>query len=122
MTKTKGDTHDHRSDIDLNEQSDADDERTIAALREGLHTLERLIPASMPSQTWLLQQIKERKAYNRKWLIRDLIVFVLVAVVILSLLITATVRIPSLFMVMQLASFVIAPLVLMTLQRKRVKG
>jgi hypothetical protein len=99
-----------------------DDERSVVVLNKALESLDSGIPLLTPSGSWFQQQIMIRQAENRKQLMCDMIVFGLVAVAILSALISVAQQEPSAFLMVQMVSLVIAPIILVLLPRKRVKA
>jgi len=98
-----------------------DDERTVEALYKALDSLDSHIPLLTPDSEWFQQQIQIRQAENRKGLLRELFVFILVALVIMLVLISVALQQPSVFLMVQLISLVIAPIVLVMLSRKQVE-
>jgi hypothetical protein len=97
-----------------------EDEQTIEALRVGWEQLDRQTPIYTPRQAWFADQIAERKKRNRRLLVRDLTLFGVTAVVVLSALMAAVVKMPAVFLYAQTLSLVIAPLALLSGRRKRV--
>jgi hypothetical protein len=108
----------YKDDTGLSEE----DAETIRLLRDGLDCLESLAPVFEPAPHWFEAQIEEHAARIRKRFVRDLAIFLSVAVVVLFGLAAAILKVPAAFIVLQAAALLAAPLVALRLYRKRVKS
>jgi Flp pilus assembly protein TadB len=108
--------------FETDEQLDVDEEKITAALHEGWDRLDNHIQAFTPELDWFQQQIQQRQVGNRKRLVLELGLFVIVAVILLSLFISLTVWAPAIFLIIQLIAVLIVPFVLVSLLRKRVEA
>ncbi|WP_240414242.1 YxlC family protein [Paenibacillus periandrae] len=104
------------------EQFDVDEGKLTAALHEGWDRLDNYIQASTPELDWFQQQIQLRQAANRKRMVLELGLFVIIAIVLLSVFISLTLWTPAIFLIIQLISVLIVPFVLVSLLRKRVEA
>ncbi|NHN29992.1 YxlC family protein [Paenibacillus agricola] len=111
----------HRNHLsDVPAELSQDDQRTVSVLHNALDSLDSHIPIMTPSSEWFQQQILLRQAQRSKRLLRELFMFVFVAIGLLSAFISAALQEPSLFLLVQLASLIIAPIVIVLLPRKQV--
>ncbi|MEK3914089.1 YxlC family protein [Paenibacillus sp. FSL H7-0331] len=122
MKKSETDNHHQRSNTDIDKLLDVEDEAITAALREGWDGLDQHIHVFTPELDWFQQQIQQRQAVNRKRLVLELGLFVIIAVILLSLFISLTLWAPAIFLIIQLIAVLIVPFVLVTLLRKRVEA
>jgi hypothetical protein len=94
---------------------------TVQLLRTGLEELDGFVPVMEPKLQWLEAQIEEHQSLMRRRFIRDMTVFIGVALLIIFVLISTLFRLPALFIALQAAALLAPPIFLLTLKRKRVK-
>lgn len=103
------------------DNSPVGDEELIGMLRSGLDTLDRTVPVVPPEQHRLALQLEEHEAALRKSFIRELAMFITVAVLVLAGMVAAVWRVPVLFVILQTISVLAVPAFLLSQRRKRVK-
>ncbi|MFF2446291.1 YxlC family protein [Neobacillus sp. NPDC058068] len=84
-----------------NEQLDKQDSAAIHELQEGLHHLDQF-PVYTPDLSWFEQRVAAEKQQIRKKLIRDLSIFLIIALIILTGIIVSLFQMPVVFMFLQL--------------------
>lgn len=99
-----------------------EDRETIVLLNEGLERLDEWVPVLEPKTQWLELQLAEHAAALRKRFIRDLLLFLLVAAVVLTGLVAALLKLPAVFIGIQGAVLLACPILLLMKERKRVNS
>jgi hypothetical protein len=99
-------------------EEDAD---TIMLLRAGLEKLDVLVPVIDPDPRWLEANLVEHGKEIRRRFIRDLVLFLMMALLILTGLAAALLRLPMVFFALQGVAWLAAPAVLLANRRKRVR-
>lgn len=98
-----------------------EDELTAKQLKDGLEKLDQWNPVSTPNLQWFQQNIELEKKGIQKKQRRDLLVFISVAVFILSFVIAVIYHQPILFLYFQLVGIILLPFALKE-TRKRVSN
>lgn len=101
-----------------NAKLDDEDELTVKQLRDGLEKLDQWNPVSTPNLQWFQQNIELEKKRIRKKQWKDLLMFVSVAVFVLSIVIAVVYREPILFLYFQLVGIILLPLALNKTRKK----
>jgi hypothetical protein len=86
-----------------NEQLDKQDSAAIHELQEGLHHLDHF-PVYSPDLSWFEQRVAAEKQQIRKKLIRDLSIFLIIALIIITGIIVSLFQMPVLFIFLQLVT------------------
>lgn len=94
---------------------------TVQLLRAGLEELDEIVPVMEPKLQWLEAQIEEHQSFMRRRFVRDLTLFIGVALLIIFVLVSSLFRLPALFIALQAAALLAPPIFLLTSKRKRVK-
>lgn len=89
-----------------------EDELTVKQLKDGLDKLDQWNPVSAPDIQWIEQQIELEKKRIRKKQWKDLLTFIAVAILVLSVMIAVVYREPILFVYIQLAGLLLLPFAL----------
>jgi len=105
--------------LDDTSASDQDSDE-IQQLKVALDELEQAIPVMTPNIQWFEQQVIEQRKMLKRRFIRDLSLFIILALVVLTLSFAAYNAIPQLFMLMQLVPFLVIPFYVVQKARKRV--
>lgn len=99
------------------------DEELLERLRLGLDSLDRSFPVQQPDPEWLALRLTEHAQIIRKCLIRDIMLFVAVALLILAVMAGILLKLPVLFIAIQVLSGLVIPAALLVrLQWRRVKN
>ncbi|HEY2420353.1 MAG TPA: YxlC family protein [Neobacillus sp.] len=83
------------------EQQNKSDLDAIHSIQEGLNLVDQF-PVYTPDLSWFEQMVLAKKQQDRKNLIRDLLVFLLVAVLIISGIIVSLYNMPMVFIYLQI--------------------
>ncbi|MDX8047336.1 YxlC family protein [Gracilibacillus sp. S3-1-1] len=102
------------SDIKL----DDEDELTVNQLIDGLEKLDEWNPVSTPNLQWFQANVELEKKRIRKKQWKDLLTFISVAVLALSVVIAVVYRQPILFLYFQLVGIILLPLALNKTRKK----
>lgn len=97
---------------------DDEDELTVKQIKDGLEKLDEWHPGSAPNLQWFQESVETEKKRIRKKLWKDLLAFIAVAVLVLSVVIAVVYRQPVLYLYLQLAGIVLLPFVLNTTRKK----
>jgi len=97
---------------------DDEDELTVKHLRDGLEKLDQWNPVSTPNLQWFQQNVELEKKRIRKKQWKDLLLFISVAVLVLTVVIAAVYRQPILFLYFQLVGIILLPLALNKTRKK----
>jgi hypothetical protein len=102
--------------------SQQSEQELIGDLQSALDCLDDLAPAAAePQLAWITAQLEEHRTVMRRRLIRDLALFVVFALALLTGVACILLKLPALFIIMQIVSFVAIPIVLFKNQWKRVR-
>lgn len=104
-----------------NEQQNKTDLDAIHALQEGLNIIDEF-PVYTPELQWFEQMVLVEKHKNRKKLLRDLFVFLLVALLIISGIIVSLYHMPAVFIFLQIITTVFIALYTSVRFVKKVKN
>lgn len=88
------------------------DEETVKQLVDGLEKLDQWNPVSTPNLQWFQQNVELEKKRIRKKLWKDLLTFILFAVLLFSVMIAVVYHDPSIFLYIQLVGIILLPLAL----------
>ncbi|MDF2936612.1 MAG: hypothetical protein K0Q90_1985 [Paenibacillaceae bacterium] len=102
------------------EMLSSEDERTVELLRSSLDALDRMVPVAEPDHAAFAAQLEKQQRLLRKLFIRELLLFLAMACSFLGVMGLMLVKLPSLFMVVYGAGFLL-PVLLAYKERKRVK-
>lgn len=98
-----------------------EDLETIVRIMSGLDELEKAEPVFTPSPQWFDNLVEEHSKVIKRKLVRDLVLFLTVAFVVLFITLGSLVKVPAAYWILQIGVFA-APLYLLTAERrKRVK-
>lgn len=102
---------------DRNGSEPADDLAVVASLRESLDRLDSLEPARVPDVRTLEHLLTERRRIANRRLKRELTLFVAVAVLLLTGLLSLYANVPVMLPAMQAAAVTLVPLALLRLRQ-----
>ena len=94
------------------ENSKVKDEETVKQLVDGLEKLDQWNPVSTPNLQWFQHNVELEKKRIRKKLWKDLLTFILFAVLLFSVMIAVVYHDPSIFLYIQLVGIILLPLAL----------
>lgn len=94
------------------ENSKVKDEETVKQLVDGLEKLDQWNPVSTPNLQWFQHNVELEKKRIRKKLWKDLLMFILFAVLLFSVMIAVVYHEPSIFLYIQLVGIILLPLAL----------
>ena len=97
---------------------DDEDELTVKQLIDGLEKLDQWNPVSTPNLQWFQQNVELEKKRLRKKLWKDLLIFISVAVALLTVLVAFVYREPIIFVYFQLVGIILLPLVINKTRKK----
>ena len=97
---------------------DGEDELTVKQLVDGLEKLDQWNPVSTPDLQWFQQNVELEKKRLRKKLWKDLLIFISVAVALLTVLVAFVYREPIIFVYFQLVGIILLPLVINKTRKK----
>jgi hypothetical protein len=80
---------------------------TVEELQQGLEQLEQLVPVFTPNLQWFESHVAEEKQRLRKQLLRELALFWLIALLLISLCYMLFTNAPTLYVVLQGLIFII---------------
>ncbi|MEA1855662.1 YxlC family protein [Cytobacillus sp. FSL W7-1323] len=101
-----------------NSMLDDEDELTVKQLTDGLEKLDQWNPVSTPNLQWFQQNVELEKKRIRKKQWKDLLTFISVAVLVLSVVIAVVYRQPILFLYFQLVGIILLPVALNKTRKK----
>ncbi|MDQ0186278.1 YxlC family protein [Cytobacillus sp. FSL R5-0569] len=101
-----------------NSMLDDEDELTVKQLTDGLEKLDQWNPVSTPNLQWFQQNVELEKKRIRKKQWKDLLTFISVAVLVLSVVIAVVYRQPILFLYFQLVGVILLPVALNKTRKK----
>ena len=101
-----------------NSKLDGEDELTVKQLVDGLEKLDQWNPVSTPDLQWFQQNVELEKKRLRKKLWKDLLIFISVAVALLTVLVAFVYREPIIFVYFQLVGIILLPLVINKTRKK----
>jgi len=101
-----------------NSLPDDEDKLTVKQLVDGLEKLDHWDPISTPNLQWFLQnvELEKKRIQIKRW--KDLLMFIPVAVFVLSVMIAIVYRQPILFLYFQLVGIILLPLALKKTRKK----
>ncbi|WML49681.1 YxlC family protein [Neobacillus sp. PS3-34] len=88
-----------------NEQLNREDSQAISEINQGLESIDQF-PVYTPDIQWFEQMIIEQKQLHRKKLIKDLTVFFIIALFILSGIVISLFNMPIIFILLQIIGIV----------------
>ncbi|CEG28925.1 YxlC family protein [Bacillus sp. B-jedd] len=97
---------------------DDEDELTVKQVIDGLEKLDQWNPVSTPNLQWFQQNVELEKRRIRKKQWKDLLAFISVAVLVLSVVIAVVYRQPILFVYFQVVGIILLPLALNKTRKK----
>ena len=89
---------------------DDEDKLTVKQVIDGLEKLDQWNAVSTPNLQWFQQNVELEKKRIRKKQWKDLLTFISVAVIVLSIVIAVVYRQPILFLYFQLVGIILLPL------------
>ena len=101
-----------RTDLDV-----ADERKLTEELRSGLDQLDRLQPIYTPDRQWFSQFVAEGSKKQRQRLLRELLVFWLIAATALTGTLVTLNLMPTIFLWIQGTSLVILPIIISSWKR-----
>lgn len=101
-----------------NSMLDDEEELTVKQLTDGLEKLDQWNPVSTPNLQWFQQNVELEKKRIRKKQWIDLLTFISVAVLVLSVVIAVVYRQPILFLYFQLVGIILLPVALNKTRKK----
>lgn len=101
-----------------NSMLDDEEELTVKQLTDGLDKLDQWNPVSTPNLQWFQQNVELEKKRIRKKQWKDLLTFISVAVLVLSVVIAVVYRQPILFLYFQLVGIILLPVALNKTRKK----
>ncbi|MDM5296755.1 YxlC family protein [Bacillus pumilus] len=101
-----------------NPMLDEEDDLTVKQLIDGLEKMDQWNPVSTPNLHWFQQNVELEKKRIRKKQWKDLLMFISVAVFVLSVVIAVFYRQPILFLYFQLVGIILLPLALINTRKK----
>lgn len=101
-----------------NSMLDDEEELTVKQLTDGLEKLDQWNPVSTPNLQWFQQNVELEKKRIRKKQWKDLLTFISVAVLVLSVVIAVVYRQPILFLYFQLVGIILLPVALNKTRKK----
>ncbi|MEH7333637.1 YxlC family protein [Neobacillus drentensis] len=103
------------------EQQNKQDILAISKMQEGLNKMEQ-IPVYSPDLQWFEQMVLVEKQRIRKKLIRDLSIFLIVAIIILCGIMISLFQMPAVFIFLQIATTIFIAFYSVTRLMKKVNG
>ena len=97
---------------------DGEDELVVKQLIDGLEKLDQLNSVSTPNLQWFQQNVELEKKRIRKKQWKDLLMFISVAVFVLSVVMAVVYRQPILFLYYQLVGIILLPLAISKTRKK----
>ena len=101
-----------------NSMLDDEDELTVKQLVDGLEKLDQWNPVSTPNLQWFQQKVELEKKRIQKKQWKDLLTFISVAVIVLSVVIAFVYHQPILYLYFQLVGIILLPLALNKTRKK----
>jgi hypothetical protein len=106
---------------DINSGGESDSDPAVRLLREGLAGLNHSFPVDTPDAEWFERRIEGARKELKRRLIRDLVLFLLLAAGLLTVMAMAILHLPAIFIALQAAGLLAVPFVIARGSRKRVQ-
>ncbi|CAM3506163.1 DUF5345 family protein [Marinicrinis lubricantis] len=100
------------------EQLSIEEQEIACALKKGLDLLEENVQVTVPDEGWMKQWVSEQQERIKKRAIRDFLLFLTAALLILLALCGVFIQLPMMFIVLQVIVFFAAPVVIFRSERK----
>lgn len=94
---------------------------TIKALRTGLDQLEKQFPVYSPDLQWFEQQVTKSKIQIRLRLVRELTLFFLIAIAMISGIVLTILKAPMIYIFLQLFLILSLPVIFFAKKRRQVE-
>ncbi|MNC41139.1 hypothetical protein D3C75_898910 [compost metagenome] len=101
------------------EKLSPEDQRVVELMRAGLDALDRTFPVAEPDHAAFAAQLEKQRRIMRKLFIRDLLLFLAMVCSLIGVMGLMLFKLPSLFMVVYGAAFLL-PILLALKERERV--
>jgi len=102
------------------DEIESHDHEMISEIATNLQKLDQSYSVYSPDLQWFEQMVKAEQEQHRKKFKRDIFLFSLCAIILLSLGLVAILHVPGVFLVIQIVLSVSLPIFAYLLQRKRV--
>jgi Flp pilus assembly protein TadB len=113
-------TEDKIIHIKKKQQQQEFDSDLIDKINTGLSQMDNAYQTYTPNVQWFEQMVLKEKEAARKRLVKELIIFFISAITILSLLVVTIFKAPVIFLVVQVAVIIALPIVVYIHHRKQV--
>lgn len=121
MANNNGRDSDHEKQSGRTEMIGEEELQTVKQIQAGLNALEQMCSVNTPGRQWFEEQIAQHQKLLRRRFIRDLLLFLSLAFVVLSASLAALARIPAVYFALQAAAVLAVPVIWAANRRKRVK-
>lgn len=102
------------------EMTEEEEMEIVKRIQTGLDGLERISPVDTPDRQWFQDQVSRHQKLLRRRFIKDLLIFLSIASIVLSVSLAALARMPAVYLSLQAAALLAVPVIWTVNRRKRV--